>query len=189
MMKRTLGICALLLAGLFAGAHACAQSPESASGGDARLTVGGDINATYLGYGKRWIGGGGGSVDANMNWRWGLEGESNFTFYRAYADTHSTTFLGGPRYQLNAFGSDYRYRPYVKILAGVGQFNFPYNYGHGSYFVYAPGAGVDYRLSYHWRLRLFDFEAQEWPQFSFDGVHTYNLANYTLTTGVRYNIR
>lgn len=184
MMKRNVVFCALLLAGLLAGARAYAQAPESATGGDQRLTVGGDINATYLGYGKRWVGGGGASVDANMSWRWGVEGESTFTFYRTFADTHSTTYMGGPRYQLNAFGSNYRYRPYVKFLAGVGQFNFPYNYGHGSYFVFAPGAGVDYRLNYRWRLRLIDFEYQDWPQFSFGATD-----NYILTTGIRYNIR
>ncbi len=184
MMKRTWILCALLLGGLFGGLlPARAQSPEAAIGGDQRLTVGGDVNATYLGYGKRWIGGAGASVDANFNWRLGVEGEANFTFYREQADTHATTYLVGPRYQLNALGSRYRYRPYVKFLVGDGEFNFPYNYGHGSYFVMAPGAGIDYRLGYHWRLRLVDFEYQYWPQFSFGAV-----SNYSFTTGVRYNI-
>ena len=185
MKKHTIVLCALLLAFLFGGiGRARAQSPEAATGGDERLTVGGDINGTYLGYGKRWIGGAGASFDANFNWRLGVEGESNFTFYRVFANTHSTTYLGGPRYQLNALGANYRYRPYVKFLAGLGQFNFPYNYGHGSYFVIAPGAGMDYRLNYHWRLRLVDFEYQYWPQFSFGASET-----YAITTGLRYNIR
>lgn len=183
MMKRTVIPCALLLLLVGFAAQARAQSQESATGGDQRVTVGGNINATYLGYGKRWIGGGGASVEANLNWRWGVEGETNFTFYRQFADTHATTYLGGLRYQFRALGSSYRYRPYAKILAGVGEFNFPYNYGHGSYFVYAPGAGLDYRLNYHWRLRLVDFEYQAWPQFSFGSTQ-----NYAITTGVRYNI-
>ncbi|MGC2635949.1 MAG: outer membrane beta-barrel protein [Acidobacteriaceae bacterium] len=185
MIQRTVFPCALLLALLLGGSvQARAQSPEASTGGEERITVGGDINATYLGYGKRWIGGAGASVDANWNWRLGIEGESNFTVYREFANTHATTYLAGPRYQLNALGSSYRYRPYVKALIGVGQFNFPYNYGHGSYFVVAPGAGVDYRLNYRWRLRLVDFEYQYWPQFSFGATQ-----NYAITTGIRYNIR
>ena len=184
MIKRTWILCTLLAACLLGGVvPAWAQSPESATGGDQRLTVGGDINATYLGYGKRWIGGAGASLDANLTWRLGVEGEANFTFYRAQSDTHATTYLLGPRYQLNAVGSSDRYRPYVKFLIGDGEFNFPYNYGHGSYFVMAPGGGVDYRVNDRFRLRLIDFEYQYWPQFTFGAV-----SNYSFTTGVRYSI-
>src|SRR6202041_2833155 len=82
MSLRTLSCCAALLACLAGGAAAAhAQSQESVVGGGERLTAGGDINANYLGYGKLWIGGAGASVDANVNWRLGLEGEANFTFY------------------------------------------------------------------------------------------------------------
>jgi hypothetical protein len=185
MTKRTLFPCALLLGILLGGVSmARAQSPESSYGADQRITVGADINGTYLDYGKRWIGGAGGSVDANLNWRLGIEGEGNVTFFRQFANTHETTYLAGPRYQFNALGSSYRYRPYVKFLIGVEQFNFPYNYATGNYFVMAPGAGIDYRLSYHWRLRLVDFEYQYAPQFSFGAT-----SNFGITTGIRYNIR
>lgn len=177
--------CALLLAfGLGGVLQARAQSPESVIGAEQHLTVGGDVNGTWLGYGKRWIGGAGVNVDATINRHLGAEGEANFTFYRAYEFTHTTTYMGGPRYQFNAMGSSYRLRPYAKFLVGVGQYNFPYNYGHGSYFVIAPGGGVNYRLNYRWDLRLVDFEYQYPLQFSFGATQ-----NYVITTGVRYTIR
>jgi hypothetical protein len=177
--------CALLLVlGLVGTLQARAQSPEAAIGDEQRLTVGGDINGTYLGYGKRWIGGAGVNVDATLDRHFGAEGEANFTFYRAYKFTHTTTYMGGPRYQFNGMGSSYRFRPYAKFLVGDAQYNFPYNYGHGSYFVIAPGGGVDYRLNYRWRLRLVDFEYQYPLEFSFGSTQ-----NYVITTGVRYTIR
>jgi hypothetical protein len=182
--KRTRILCALLLAGLCGGAlRSRAQSPEAVTGGEQHLSVGGNVNATYMGYGERWIGGAGVSADASLN-RWlGLEGEANYTFYRVFANTHATTYLGGVRYQLPGFGGR-RMRPYVKFLAGGGEFNFPYNYAHGNYLVMAPGAGVDYRLNYRWRVRLVDFEYQDWPQFTYGEIN-----NYAITTGIRFVIR
>jgi hypothetical protein len=176
---------ALLLACLIGNpGKARAQSQESAVGDEQFLSVGGDINGNYLGYGKHWLGGAGATVDIGINPYLGAEGEANFTFYNQFAQTHATTWLAGPRYSFHALGSTYRWRPYVKGLVGVGYFYFPYNYGHGSYFVVAPGAGVDYRLGYHLRLRLVDFEYQYWPQFTFGATQ-----NYAITTGVRYYIR
>jgi hypothetical protein len=185
MTQRKWILCALLLAfAVGSVAKARAQSQEAAVGGEQHLSVGGDVNGDYLGYGKRWIGGAGASVDVGVN-RWlGAEGEANFTFYRQFANTHETTYLGGLRYTFPAMGDSYRLHPYAKCLAGVGYFYFPYNYAHGSYFVVAPGAGVDYRLTYHFRLRLVDFEYQYWPQFTFGATQ-----NYAITTGVRYVIR
>jgi hypothetical protein len=178
-------LCALLLACLIGRpAKARAQAPESATGGEQHLSVGGDVNATYLGYGKLWIGGAGASVDVSLNPWLGAEGEANFTFYNKFANTHATTYLGGPRYTFRAIDSGYRFHPYVKCLAGGGYFYFPYNYGRGSYFVLAPGAGVDYQLTHRLRLRLADFEYQYWPQFTFGAMD-----NYAITSGVRFIIR
>jgi hypothetical protein len=184
MMKRTNLLSALLLGCLCGGSIlAHAQSPESTIGGEQHLSVGGDINATYLGYGKRWLGGAGVSVDANMNHWLGVESEGNFTFYREAYNFHETTWLGGPRYQFNGLGSSYRFHPYAKFLVGVGEFSLG-AYGHDNCFVMAPGAGVDYRVNERWRLRVVDFEYQDWPQFSFGPMQ-----NFAITTGVRYNIR
>lgn len=175
----------VLVAGAIAGlGSAHAQSPESATGGETGLSAGATISADRLQYGQRWLGGGGVFVDANFNWRFGLEGEANWAFLHQQSSVHESTLLVGPRYQLRAMGSDYRYRPYVKFLIGNGHFNFPYNYGYGNYFVMAPGAGIDYRLNSRFRLRLADFEYQYWPGFTYGAQ-----SNIAISAGVRYRIR
>jgi opacity protein-like surface antigen len=69
-----------------------------------------------------------------------------------------------------------RLRPYAKLLVGLGKINLPFNYGQGTFFAYAPGAGVDYTLSDRISLRLVDFEYQEWPQFTFGNLHPYGVS-------------
>jgi hypothetical protein len=178
-------LCALLLVFLVGNpGKARAQSQESAIGGEEYFAVGGDVNGTYLGYGKRWIGGAGAAVDLGINPWLGAEGEGNFTFYNAFYHSHTTTYLAGPRYNFHATGTSYRFRPYAKCLIGEGYFNLVYNGGTARSFVLAPGAGVDYRLNYRLRLRLVDFEYQYWPQFYFGATQ-----NYAITTGIRYVIR
>jgi hypothetical protein len=92
--------------------------------------------------------------------------------YHQQADTHESTYLIGPRI---SFGK-HRLNPYAKLLMGLGRFNFPYDYGYESYFVVAPGAGVDLRLNQRVRLRLADFEYQEWPQFTFGPIQPYGIS-------------
>lgn len=183
--QRRLFTLTLLLACLAAGRKpAQAQNPESAVGGNQGITVGGFISANHLEYGNRWLGGAGALVDLNLNWRFAVEGEANWARYHQVAGTHATTWLIGPRYQLSAMGRNDQYRPYVKFLIGDGNFNFPYNAGYGNYLVLAPGAGLDYRINRRFRLRLVDFEYQDWPNFSYGST-----ANVAISTGVRYNLR
>ncbi len=181
--KSLLGI--LFLACLVGGqAVARAQSPESAVGDNQRLSVGGFLSANYLGYGQHWLGGGGVYADVNLTWRYGIEGEADWTHFHELDGSHAATYLIGPRYQLAGVGAKYKYRPYVKFLVGDGRFTFPYGLGYGNYFVMAPGGGVDYRLNYHFRLRLVDVEYQYWPGFTFG-----SMSSMAVTTGIRYNIR
>lgn len=182
-MKRR-ALCALLSLGLLAGASSArAQSPESATGGEAGLTAGAGISALHLQYGEHWLVGANVSADAYMAPRYGIEGEANWARCHQQSGTWANTYLVGPRYQFNGIG-DYRYRPYAKFLVGVGEFNFPYNYAFGRYFVMAPGVGVDYRLSPRLRLRLFDVEYQYWPGFTYG-----SMSNFGVSTGIRYRIR
>lgn len=174
----------LLLVGLMASVGLVhAQSPESAVGGNEGLAVGGGVSATRLQYGQHWLGGGVVFVDANWNWHYGIEGEANWAVLHQQSSTHAETYLIGPRYQFRGIG-DYRFRPYAKFLMGDGEFNFPYNYAHGSYFVIAPGGGVDYRVNSRFRIRLADVEYQYWPGFTFG-----SMSNVSVSVGVRYRIR
>ena len=104
--------------------------------------------------------------------------------------TRVTTFLAGPK--LSARGRTWR--PYAKLLAGRGTFTFPFNYGQGTYFVAAPGAGLDWRPPAHLNrtgdlsqsrllVRLIDLEYQIWPNFTFGPLHPYGLS-----TGLSYRL-
>lgn len=183
-MRCKWGIFALLLASMVAGSTKLdAQSPESAVGDNEALSVGGSVSAVRLQYGQHWLYGAGAFANANFNWRYGIEGEANWSRWHQQSQTYATTYLVGPRYQLNAFGN-YRFRPYAKFLIGDGEFNFPYNYARGNYFVVAPGAGIDYWMSPRLRLRLCDVEYQYWPGFTFGST-----TNLSVTVGLRYRIR
>src|SRR5579875_2154270 len=184
-MKKITGLlCFVLLAGiLFGGVGLHAQSPESATGAWSTLAVGGSFSATRLQYGQHWLEGGSVFGDGNFNWRFGMEGEANWAILHQMSNTHATTYLVGPRYQMNAFGNA-RYRPYTKFLMGDGEFSFPYKYAHGSYLVMAPGGGLDYWLTPRIRLRLIDAEYQYWPGFTYG-----SMTNFSVSVGVRYRIR
>jgi len=71
---------------------------------------------------------------------------------------------------------------YGKGLAGLGQFNYPYNYATGSYFVVAGGGGVDYRWKHRISIRG-DVEYQYWPQFTYGA-----MSSYGVSVGAAYHI-
>lgn len=170
----------VLLLALMAGGIARAQVAESALGGNQTVSAG--ILGTYLhtNYGDRKLLGVGIFVDADLNRHYSLEGEGSWMRWHQRDNVHIDTYLAGPRYQ---FSYIHRFQPYAKFLIGDGEFNFPYNYGHGSYFVMSPGGGIDYRLTPRVSLRAVNFEYQIWPGFTFG-----TLDNYSVSTGIRFRI-
>jgi hypothetical protein len=162
--------------------HARAQVAEAAVGGEQQFAVGGLVSAMHIDYGKRWLGGSGIYVDANLNVHLGLEGEARRLNEHEEAGTHAATYLGGARYTFNSPHG--RLRPYAKALAGVGEFYFPYGYAKGSYLVVSGGGGFDLRLSRHIRVRLIDVEYQRWPFFTYGSMSAYGAS-----AGVRYAFR
>jgi hypothetical protein len=161
---------ALLLLAAGAGMYADAQALPAGTGTGMYVIVGGTFSELQADYGKQDILGGGIYVDTNLFWRWGLETEARRMQYPQFGE-RQTTLLTGPRWSFRAKGLV----PYVKVLAGGGRFDFPYGYGQGNYFVFAPGAGVDLRLGQRWRVRLADFEYQDWPGFTFGAIHPYGV--------------
>lgn len=155
------------------------QARYAGTGPGSLVTVGVEASGYQIDYSHRYLGGGAVYADFNVTWRLGIEGEARFLRYHQSADTHETTWLIGPRW---SFGKS-RFNPYVKGLVGLGQFNFPYDYAHGSYFVVAPGAGLDWRLNRRIRWRVADFEYQEWPQFTYGAIHPYGLS-----TGISFSL-
>jgi len=169
--------CAVLLA-LLPKHAASAQALPTASGPGAAVVVGGTFSDFQADYGARTITGASVYADANLTWRFGIEGEARRMAYPDFGQRQST-ILGGPRWSFRRSG----FVPYVKLLAGGGRFDFPYGYGTGDYFVVAPGAGVDLRLGQRLRLRLVDFEYQAWPGFTFGSIHPYGVS-----VGISYQI-
>lgn len=169
----------LLLAAFGSARLARAQSDESANAGRAFVWAGGGVSGYNLQYGDHNNLGISGFVESDTIRRFGLEAEGRWLEYHQSANIHAETYLGGVRYHFNVD----RYQPYVKGLAGLGKFNFSYNYAHGSYFVAAPGAGVDYRLRPRINIRIVDFEYQYWPQFTYGA-----MTSVGITTGVRFRV-
>ncbi len=156
-----------------------AQAVYAGERGGAMLSVGGTFSGYTLQYGERKMLGASVFVDADTRRRIGIEGEARWLIFHQTANVHASTYTIGPRYYME-FG---RWQPYAKGLVGVGEFNFPYNYGHGSYLVIAPGGGLDIRLSHSIRIRAVDFEYQYWPQFTYGA-----MSSVGVSTGIRIRI-
>ena len=168
---RLLWIGAALLIGLTLTRRAQAQALPTGTGPGAYVIVGGTYSGFESDYGKRQLNGASVYADANLDWRWGVETEARRMDYPDFGARQST-LLAGPRW---SFGAK-RLVPYVKFLVGGGRFDFPYGYGYGNYFVMAPGAGVDLRVGRRIRVRLVDFEYQDWPGFTYGAIHPYGIS-------------
>jgi hypothetical protein len=169
---------ALVLLALVPTHATFAQALPTASGPGAYVIVGGTFSDFQADYGSRTIEGASVYADSNLTWRVGIETEARRMVYPNFGERQST-LLAGPRWSFRPAG----FVPYVKLLAGGGRFDFPFNYGIGNYFVVAPGAGVDLRLGQRVRLRLVDFEYQVWPGFTFGSIHPYGIS-----AGISYQI-
>jgi hypothetical protein len=159
---------------------ALGQVKESAEVGGVMLSAGGTFSGYYVGYGQRTLLGPAAFVDVTTRGPLGMEAEARWLNLNETAGVHDQTYLAGPRIAIKDLG---RFRPYAKVLFGVGQFTFPYNYAHGSYFVVAPGAGCDFRINHRIYLRLVDFEYQDWPQFTYGA-----LPSYGISSGIRIRL-
>jgi hypothetical protein len=109
------------------------------------------------------------------------EAEVRFLTINEEVGTHQSTYLAGAKVPYHF----HRATAYAKLLIGDGRFHFPYGYADGSYFVVAPGAGVDLALgNSRFSVRLIDFEYQSWVNFPFGTLNPYGIS-----TGVSIHIR
>lgn len=150
-----------------------AQAAYTATGPGTYVSVGATFSGFNTDYGKQKVGGGTLYVDANLYRRFGIEAEARKLTLNTTEDVKESTYLVGPKISFLRHG----YRPYGKLLVGRGDFNFPFNYAKGQYFVMAPGGGIDYRVKHsRLSLRMIDFEYQVWPQFTFGAIHPYGVS-------------
>jgi hypothetical protein len=158
---------------------ALAQVVEDARAQHASLWAGGGASGFYLQYGDQKALGFTAFVEGDTARNFGIVAEGRWLEYHQFNDVHAETYLIGPRYQFHIN----RFEPYAKGLVGFGDFNFPYNYAHGRYFVVGGGGGVDFRLGRRWSVRLADIEYQDWPQFTFGP-----MTSVGISSGIRYRI-
>jgi len=158
---------------------ASAQVVPSGDMGGFTLVAGGTASGYDIQYGHQKLAGMAAVVDVDTRRRFGFEGEARWLLYHQHNDVHVTDWLAGGRYHF----SRGKFQYYGKGLVGVGQFQFPYNYAHGTYLVIAPGGGVDYRWRRKIGFRVADFEYQYWPQFTYGAMSTWGVS-----VGVQYHI-
>lgn len=116
--------------------------------------------------------------------RLGAEGEARFLHWRGPGVLTETSYLAGPRIDIVQYR---RLLLGAKIVAGIGHFSANGGAGEGNYFVYAPGATLDYRLSRKLSARV-DYEYQEWPSFKGSGTGTGGLTPNGLSFGISYAV-
>jgi hypothetical protein len=168
----------LALAFCLAG-MAQAQTVPAGDEGGLAIWAGASGSGYYVQYGERKMVGVKAFVDADTRRRLGIEVEGQWVEFRQSAGVHIETYSIGARYHFSVG----RFQPYVKGLAGFGDFNFPYNLATGRFLVATAGGGIDYRLSRKIEIRAVDCEYQNWPKFTFG-----NMTTLSVSVGLRMRI-
>ena len=201
-MFRTISLLTLLLM----PAALIAQSPRSATGGEANLWVG----AEFSNFNPDWscptgnlftcqyvLLGPTAFVDLNLGDRWGGEGEARWLEWHGNNGQVESNYLIGPRYRLFRY---HRLKGWAKLELGGGWITTP-GYPQagslkGSYFAYVPGGTLEYPLTHRLSLRG-DYEYQIWPSFAGPPTYTdtgtlipnnHGLTPNGLSVGVTYRI-
>jgi len=194
-LPNKLSLVALLI--LMMSASLFAQIQPSARESSSSLSVGGELSTFNPDWGcssnsplacwNHQLLGFGVYVDANrIIQKFGAEGEARWLHWRGPgAGLVESSYLLGPRYEFIHHG---KLAVYGKVLMGGGWITLSNDIGKGSYFAFAPGGTVEYKLSKQFTLRG-DYEYQMWPAFS--GVTSLGNNGLTpngLSFGVSYRI-
>lgn len=156
MTKKYLLLAALLLLPTISRAQVVAAG----RGGNQQLYVGGIFSDFNPDYGYQRLYGAGAFADYYVSPRLGAEAEVRFLRFHQLNGIREDNYLIGPKISFRKK----RYNFYGKALVGVAEFNFPYNFAHGSYFDIELGGGVDYRVAHRVYVRG-EYDYQIWPTF------------------------
>jgi Outer membrane protein beta-barrel domain len=126
--------------------------------------------------------------------------QHTFQGITAYADFDFRPHLGveAEFHQVNSTRSDLSYQrtyeiggrylrtygplvPYVKVMIGRGQFNYPFGQTELAYNMFAGGVGADFKLGLYLRIRG-EYEYQRWSSFPNGG-----LTPHIITLGIAYH--
>jgi len=167
---------------------AFAQVAPSVRGGNSTLWVGGEFgsfNSDYLP--KTRIIGPGVTVDYNLNQHIGLIGEARWLHWNGTDSQTQSDYLAGGKYT-------FHYRKFsfaAKMLIGGVWIKYPVVAtagSTGSYFAFAPGGFVDYRVSRHFSVRG-GYEYQILPSApGFLDQPSNGLTPHGFTAGVNYRL-
>ncbi|HTV05257.1 MAG TPA: hypothetical protein VME86_07800 [Acidobacteriaceae bacterium] len=177
----------LVLSFLFTATVAYSQVARSVNGGESTLWVGGEFSAVAPDYGSHRLIGLGTTVDLNVTPKIGVIGEARWLHFHNSDDGNETQsdYLAGAKYRL------FRWQKFdfdAKFLVGGVWIRFPGDIGSGSYFAYAPGAFVDYRLMSRLRIRG-GYEWQMLPSApNIPGQPNNGLTPHGFMIGVTYAI-
>ena len=171
-MRRGFVWTVLLACGSLLAGRAGAQATYAAYGPGSYVSVGAEFAGFESDYGKRLLEGPTVYVDAHLYRLVGVEAEGRDLNLHTDEGIKERTYLIGPK--LSWTGR--RLRPYVKFLVGRGEFDYPFGYATGSYFVTAPGGGVDYRVGQSRFILRGDFEYQIWPNFTYGAIKPYGAS-------------
>ena len=192
-MKKFIGLMVLSLvpAVLFA------QSPRSATGGEAKMLAGGEFSIYNPDWGcasnivfncSNELVGPTAFFDFNWNRRIGAEGDAHWLIWHGPQGQKESSYLLGPRYRLwqsERFGFSGRLGLGGEWLQTPG---YPQAGSlKGSFFAIAPGADLGYRLSDRTTVRV-DYEYQFLPSFSGGPGHHGGLTPNGLSIGVAWKV-
>jgi opacity protein-like surface antigen len=151
----------LVVVFILAPVFAFAQVAPATRGGVSTLSVGAEYSNFKPDFVPNRIGGI--TVFADLDRVFlrnlGFEGEARWLRFDEPLGEHEDHYLIGPRYRLLRY---HGLSAYAKFLMGGGFITYPSDIGSGSYFAYAPGGTVEYRLTRRWSVRG-DYEYQRWP--------------------------
>jgi len=115
--------------------------------------------------------------------RIGAEGEAHFLRWNGPTGMSQDSYLGGPRLRIARY---HALHFSGKFLLGIGRIGLaPGQVGAGTYFAYAPGGGIDYRITRRVSTRV-DYEYQVWPGFKGLNTGHTGLTPNGLSLGVSY---
>lgn len=172
---------------LLSAASVFGQVAPSVTGGEAVLIGGGEVSGFNPDYGTSHLLGLGATFDFNFTPKIGMVGEARWLHFHNGGDGGETQsdYLLGAKYRV------WRYKKFdfdAKFLIGGVWIRFPADIGTGSYFAYAPGGFVDYRLSERFRVRG-GYEFQILPSApNIPGQPNNGLQPHGWTAGVEYTI-
>ena len=164
---------ALLMLGGASILHAQATATATRSGD---LQVGVGYTIAKPDYGPQTYRGIAAYADFDLRSHLGIEAEFHQVGSQNGDQAYQRTYEIGGRYFFN-YGP---LAPYVKAMAGLGNFNYPYSQTDLLYPLFAGGIGADYKIGIHLRLRG-EYELQRWSGFSNGG-----LVPQMFTFGVAY---